>query len=109
DADQLLAVDLRTRKIVKTIPAPGVHGVIAVPSLHRVYASATNVRDVLTIDARSGQILASAPAGEYPDGLAYDPVQRHVFVSDESGGVETVIDAAGRRIATITLGGEAGN
>ena len=32
-----------------------------------------------------------------------------MFVSDETGGVETVIDARGRRIATIPLGGEAGN
>ena len=32
-----------------------------------------------------------------------------MFVSDESGGVETVINARGRRIATIPLGGEAGN
>jgi DNA-binding beta-propeller fold protein YncE len=109
DADQLLAVDLRTRRVVKTIAAPGVHGVIAVPALGRVYASATNARQVLTIDARSGKVLARAPAGQYPDGLAYDPVQRHVFVSDESGGVETVIDAAGHRLATIPLGGEAGN
>jgi DNA-binding beta-propeller fold protein YncE len=53
--------------------------------------------------------MARAPAGEYPDGLAFDPVERHVFVSDESGGVETVLDARGRRIATIELGGEAGN
>jgi DNA-binding beta-propeller fold protein YncE len=109
DADQLLAVDLRTRRIVKTIPAPGVHGVIAVPALGRVYASATNAQQVLTIDARTGKVLASAPAGQYPDGLAYDPVERHVFVSDESGGVETVINASGHRIATVPLGGEAGN
>jgi DNA-binding beta-propeller fold protein YncE len=109
NADQLLAVDLRTRRIVLTIAAPGVHGVIAVPALGRVYASATNAQQVLTIDARTGKILARAPAGRYPDGLAYDPVERHVFVSDESGGVETVIGAAGRRLATIPLGGEAGN
>ncbi len=109
DASQLLALDLRTRKIVETIPAPGVHGVIAVPQLGRVFASATNAREVLTIDARSGAVLAKAPAGEYPDGLAYDPVERHVFVSDEGGGVETVLDAGGHRIATISLGGEAGN
>jgi DNA-binding beta-propeller fold protein YncE len=32
-----------------------------------------------------------------------------VFVSDESGGVETVLDRRGRRIATISVGGEAGN
>jgi hypothetical protein len=109
DAGQLLAVDLRTRRIVRTIPAPGVHGVLAVPALGRVYASATDARQVLTIDARSGKILAAAPAGRYPDGLAYDPVERHVFVSDESGGVETVINTAGHRLATIPLGGEAGN
>lgn len=109
DASQLLAVDLRTLRIVKTIPAPGVHGVIAVPALERVYATATNAGQVLTIDARTGRILARAPAGRYPDGLAYDPLVRHVFISDESGGVETVIDASGHPLATIPLGGEAGN
>lgn len=109
DAGQLLAFDVRQRKIVKTISAPGVHGVIAVPELGRVFASATNTREVLTLNARTGAVLARAPAGLYPDGLAYDPVDRRVFVSDESGGVETVLNAAGHHVATITLGGEAGN
>ena len=40
---------------------------------------------------KSGRVLNRAPAGEYPDGLAYDSAQQHVFISDESGGVETVI------------------
>jgi DNA-binding beta-propeller fold protein YncE len=109
DANELLAFDTRTRKLVRTVSAPGVHGVIAVPSLGRVYASATNAHQVFTIDSRSGRILARAPAGSYPDGLAYDPAQHDVFVSDESGGVETVINASGKRIATIRLGGQAGN
>jgi DNA-binding beta-propeller fold protein YncE len=109
DADRLLAFDLKRRRIRKTLDAPGVHGVIAVPQVGRVYASATNAREVLTVDARTGAVLARAPAGDYPDGLAYDPVRRHVFVSDESGGVETVVTARGRRVATIPLGGEAGN
>jgi DNA-binding beta-propeller fold protein YncE len=109
DASQLLAFNVVHRTITKTISAPGVHGVIAVPEIRRVYASATNAREVLTINSRTGTVLARAPAGDYPDGLAYDPVQRHVFVSDESGGVETVIAASGHRIATISLGGDAGN
>ncbi|HEY2372061.1 MAG TPA: YncE family protein [Gaiellaceae bacterium] len=109
DASQLLAFDVRRRKIVKTISAPGVHGVIAVPELGRVFVSATTAREVLTLNARTGAVLARAPAGLYPDGLAYDPADHRVFVSDESGGVETVLNAAGHRIATITLGGEAGN
>jgi DNA-binding beta-propeller fold protein YncE len=109
DADRLLAFDVVHRRIVKTVAAPGVHGVIAVPQLGRVYASATDAHEVLTIDARSGAVVARAPAGGYPDGLAYASAERHVFVSDEAGGVETVLSAAGRRIATIPLGGEAGN
>lgn len=109
DASQLLVFDVRTRGVIKTIPAPGVHGVLAVPQLGRVYASATDAREVLTLNARTDAVTAHAPAGEYPDGIAYDPVERHVFVSDETGGVETVLNAAGHRIATISLGGEAGN
>ena len=109
DASRLLVFDVRTRRVIKTIAAPGVHGVIAVPQLRRVYASATDAREVLTLDSRTDKVIARAPAGQYPDGLAYDPVERHVFVSDESGGVETVLNAGGHRIATISLGGEAGN
>jgi DNA-binding beta-propeller fold protein YncE len=109
DADELLAFNLIRRKVVRTISAPGVHGVIAVPELNRVYASATNARAMLTINARTGAVIAKASAGEYPDGLAFDPKEKHVFVSDESGGIEAVFNAAGHRIATISLGGDAGN
>ena len=70
---------------------------------------ATDDHQAVTIAAKSGRIVARAPAGSYPDGLAYDPVERHVFVSDEAGGVETVLNARGARIATISLGGGAGN
>jgi DNA-binding beta-propeller fold protein YncE len=109
NAGQLLVFDTNSRRVVRTIAAPGVHGVIAVPQLHRVYASATDARQLLTIDSRTGRVLTRAPAGTYPDGLVYDPAERHVFVSDESGGIEAVFDAAGHRIATVQLGGEAGN
>ena len=109
NASQLLTFDLKSRKVVRTISVAGVHGVIAVPELHRVFASATNDHQAVTIDAKTGRIIARAPAGSYPDGLAYDPVERHVFVSDETGGVETVLNAKGARIATISLGGGAGN
>src|SRR3954470_11509160 len=57
DAGQLLAFDLVHRRIVKTIQAPGVHGVIAVPQLGRVYASATDARLALTLGARTGKVL----------------------------------------------------
>jgi DNA-binding beta-propeller fold protein YncE len=109
DAGRLLAFDVAKRRVSRTIDAPGVHGVIAVPQLHRVYASATDVRKMLTIDSRTGRVLARAPAGVYPDGLAFDSADHRIFVSDETGGVETVFSASGHRIATVPLGGEAGN
>jgi DNA-binding beta-propeller fold protein YncE len=109
NAGELLFFDLRRRRVVQRVPAPGVHGVIVVPSLHRVYASATDDRRLLTIDARSGKILARAPAGEYPDGVAYAPAARRVFVSDESGGALAVFSAGGHRVGTVDLDGEAGN
>ena len=109
NADELLVFDLHGRRVIRTIPAPGIHGVLAVPRLQRVFASATDDHALLTINSRTGRVLNRAPAGEYPDGIAYDPVERHVFVSDESGGIEAVFDHAGRRIATIDVGGEAGN
>jgi len=109
DGGQLLAFDVRRRRVVRTIQAPGVHGVIAVPRIGRVYASATDDHELLTIDAGTGRVLRHADAGEYPDGLAYDPAVRRVFVSDESGGVEAVFGQGGKRVGTVELGGEAGN
>jgi DNA-binding beta-propeller fold protein YncE len=109
NAGTLLAFDVRTRKVVFTVPAPGVHGVIAVPSLGRVFATATDDHRVLTIDSHTGRVVARAPAAEYPDGLTYDPDDRRVYVTDEAGGIESVIDSRGRRIATIPLGGYGGN
>jgi DNA-binding beta-propeller fold protein YncE len=109
NASRLITFDLQKRRVLRTLDVPGVHGVIVVPALHRLFVSATDAHEAWTIDAHSGRVLAKAPAGSYPDGLAYDPVERHVFVSDESGGVETVLNAKGARIATIQLGGEAGN
>jgi DNA-binding beta-propeller fold protein YncE len=105
----VIVFDTKTRKVVKTIPAPGAHGVLSVPALGRVYASATGARQLLTIDERTNTVIARAPAGQYPDGIAYDAADRRVYVSDESGGAEIVFSARGRRLGSVPLGGEAGN
>ena len=105
----VIVFDTKTRRVVKTIPAPGAHGVLAVPALDRVYATATDSRELLTIDEHTLKVIARAPAGEYPDGIAWDPDHQHIYVSDETGGIVSVFTVAGHRVATIRLGGEAGN
>jgi DNA-binding beta-propeller fold protein YncE len=108
----ILTIDLAARRIIGRIGGlPDVHGVLVVPALHRLFASATALHELVTIDTRTGHVLARTPAGVVPDGIAYDPVGRHVFVSDERpAGALIVADATtGRATATIPLGGSAGN
>ena len=53
-----------------------VHGVLSVPELHRVYASATGTNELAVIDDQNLTIVARVPAGEYPDGLCCEGKQR---------------------------------
>lgn len=65
---------------------------------------------MLAVDMNTLKIVGSAGPINYPDGLAYSPATKRVFVSDEHGGVEAVIDArAYKLIRSIPLGGGAGN
>ena len=104
-------VDTRTDRVIADIAGvPGAHGVLAVPELGRVYASATDRNEVAVIDVQTLRVVATVPGGDYPDGLAYDPVDHRIFVSDEQGGTDTVIDTtSNRRIGTIDVGGDVGN
>jgi len=70
-----------------------VHGVLAVPELHRVYASATGTNELAVIDDQTLQIVAPVPAGDYPDGIAYASKEGKIYVSDLHGKTDTVIDA----------------
>lgn len=110
-ASEVLAFDTQKRQVVGRIAATShVHGVLAVPELKRLYASATGTDEVVAIDADTLAIVARIPAGKYPDGMAYAPDVHKLYVSDETGEAETVIDVqANRRIATIAIGGEVGN
>ena len=110
-ASQIVELNIRTGRVVRTIPGlPQVHGVLVVPALHRVYATATGADMVVRIDEDTGAILGKTATGAYPDGLAYDPANGTIWATNESGGSETVIDAAtGAPRGTVRLGGDVGN
>jgi DNA-binding beta-propeller fold protein YncE len=108
----VLVVDLLHRRIVGRIgELADVHGVLVVPALHRLFATATALHQLVMIDTRTERVLTRTRAGVVPDGIAYDPVGRHVFVSDERpAGALIVVDATtGRAAGTIPLSGSAGN
>jgi YVTN family beta-propeller protein len=87
-----------------------VHGVLVVPALRRVYATATEDNQMVILDEDTGEVITKAPTGEYPDGLAYDSRRGAIWTTNETGGSETVIDAAtGAVRGTVALGGDVGN
>src|SRR4051794_35306990 len=110
-ASEVIEVDIRAHRVVRTIGnLSQVHGVLVVPALHRVYATATGRNSVVSLDEDTGAALNQAPTGDYPDGLAYDPHRNTIWTTNETGESETVVDAAtGAPKGTVDLGGDAGN
>jgi len=110
--DSMVTVfDTAATKVIGNIKElKNVHGVLAVPGLHRVYASATGSNELAVIDDESLNVVARVPTGSYPDGIAYASAENKIYVSNKTGRSETVIDAATNKpVATIALDAEAGN
>jgi len=110
-SDLMTVFDTKTQKVVGDVKdLKHVHGVLAVPELHRVYASATGTNELAVIDDQTLQILVRVPAGDYPDGIAYASKEKKIYVSDKQGKTDTVIDATTNKvITTIQLNAPAGN
>jgi DNA-binding beta-propeller fold protein YncE len=129
-AGKLLVFDLTENKPLRQLDGfPKITGVLVVPELHRVYASVPGAGlassmmvglgmlglssghgAVAVVDTDSLKEIARLPGGVFPDGIAFDPKDRKIFVSDELGSAVSVIDTdANRFVARIPAGGEVGN
>jgi DNA-binding beta-propeller fold protein YncE len=110
-SDLMTVFDVNNQTVISDVKdLKRVHGVLAVPELHRVYASATGTNELAVIDDQSLSIVARVPAGDYPDGIAYAAKENKIYVSDLHGKADTVIDGkTNQRLTTIPLGGGAGN
>jgi DNA-binding beta-propeller fold protein YncE len=127
---KLLVFDGRNQTVVAELNGfPKVTGVLAVPSLHRVYASvpgagigasvsaalgiaglSSGSGAVAILDSDTLKEVARVPGGVFPDGIAYDSDDAKIFVSDELGGAIDVVDArTNKPVARIDAGGEVGN
>jgi len=109
--DHLVVFDTASRKVIANLDMfKRVHGVIAVPEISRVFASATGNHEMVAVDMQRLKIVGRAGPIEYPDGLAYAPGAQRVFVSDEHGAVDAVVDGqTNKLIKKVPLSGYAGN
>jgi len=127
---KLLVLDTHAQMLVASLDGfPKVTGVLAVPALHKVYASvpgagiaasASVALGMVGLSSGTGRLAilndvslketARLPVGVFPDGIAYDPEDQKIFVSDELGRAVVVIDAITDKVlARIDAGGEVGN
>ena len=127
---QLLVFDIEHDKLVAQLDGfPKVTGNLVVPALNKVFASvpgsgvlaslsvglgmaglSSGHGKVVVVDTQTLKEVARVPAGVFPDGLAYDPRDNRIFVSDELGSAVTIIDAqANKAVGRIDTGGEVGN
>lgn len=111
NAGRTIVFDADSGKVVTEIMGlPRATGVWAVPAHHQVYVSAAGAHEVAIIDDRTLKVTSRVGGIRFPDGIAYASHADKVFVSDESGDADVVIDAkTGAKRSTIPLGGEAGN
>jgi DNA-binding beta-propeller fold protein YncE len=111
NAGRTIVFDADSEKVIAEIVGlPRATGVWAVPAHHQVYVSAAGAHEVAIIDDRTLKVTARVGGIRFPDGIAYASHADKVFVSDESGDADVVIDArTGVKRSTIPLGGEAGN
>jgi DNA-binding beta-propeller fold protein YncE len=127
---KLLVYDLTQDRLVREIAGlPKITGVLAIPQLHLVYASvpgggfvsslrvglgmlglSSGTGTVAIFESESLKEVARLRVGVFPDGIAYDPPDGRVFVSDELGSAIAVIDARSNRLLTrMKMTGEVGN
>ncbi len=127
---KLLVFDIAQNKLLRQLDGfPKITGVLVVPDLHRVYASVPGAGLVSSLFVGLGMVgmsaghgavavldtdnlkeIARLPGGVFPDGIAYDPKDDRIFVSDELGSAVLAIDAKTNRVvARIDTGGEVGN
>jgi DNA-binding beta-propeller fold protein YncE len=107
----LVVFDLDGQRVIQEVPGlPSVHGVVVAPEQHLVFATATAQKTLAIIDDRTFQVQSRVPAGEYPNGLAYDSVDGRVFVSNNRGvGVGVVDVKTAHALRGVDIGGGAGN
>ena len=88
----------RGKVITEIMDLPRATGVLAVPSHHQVYVSTAGAHQVAIIDDRALKVTSRVGGMQFPDAIAYAREADKVFVSDESGGTDVVIDPVTERI-----------
>lgn len=103
--DFTTVIDTKTGTVSQLNSATAGHIALPVPGTSLVVLP-QRAGMVRIVDTASDKMLADVQAGQNPDGAAYDPFSKLVFVMNHDSGESTVIDPVARKaVATIPIGG----
>ena len=92
-AGLLHVIDLRTNRVVATIPdVPGIEGIEYVPELKKAYGSDWHENMISVIDLRQMKVVKKLATEDKPDGSTYAAPFHKLYVSDERGKAEAIVD-----------------
>ena len=110
-ANEVVVVDTERQRVTATVPSlEEVEGLALASERGLLYATVKAAGQVAAIDVASGRVVSRVPAGTGPDSLVYVAAAGRVFVSDEDGPGDVVIDGrTGAQLAPVELGGDIGD
>ncbi|MFL5658870.1 MAG: YncE family protein [Ktedonobacteraceae bacterium] len=96
----------RLRHLVTILDCPEASGVLAAQDDALIFAAARGAGKLLVIDAVSTTVIRTVAVGSRPNGLAFDPLRKHLLVADVQDNTARLIDPkVGRVIASVPLPG----
>ena len=102
------AIDVKTGKLVASIPANGSHGIALATELNKGFISNGKDSSVTVFDLKTNEVITKLTVtGRNPDAIIYDAFTKKVFVFNARSENATVIDAQKNSVlATIEVGGK---
>ncbi len=109
-AGLLYVIDLRTNKLVKAIPGvPGVEGIEYVPEGRKVYTSDWHENKIGVVSLAEMRVVKKLATEDKPDGSTYAAPFHKLYVSNERGKSEAVVDTVRDEIVkTLRFDSETG-
>src|SRR5713226_1959249 len=84
---------------------PGVHGAVIASDGH-IFSSNGRENKASMVDAKTLQTIKKIDTEGNPDFILYEPRMKEVYTFNGTGKSASVIDASGKIVATIPLGGK---
>src|ERR1700738_2971075 len=92
-AEQTYVIDLRTNRVVAVVTdTPGVEGVEYVPELKKFYTSNAHDNTIGVVDLKQMKVIKKLKTASKPDGSTSAAPCHKLYVSDEQGKAEAIVD-----------------